>query len=39
MGLTERARKRLSEENIADDILAEYIDTMSDRLCLRLGTE
>ena len=39
MGLTERARKRLSEGNIADDILPGYIDTMSDRLCLRLGTE
>lgn len=38
MGLIERVKKRI-QEDVADDILAEYIDTMSDRICLRLGTD
>lgn len=39
MELIERVRKRISdEEEASDEVLAEYIDTMSDRLCLRLGT-
>ena len=39
MELIERVRKRISdEEEVSDEVLTEYIDTMSDRLCLRLGT-
>ena len=39
MELIERVRKRIpDDEEVSDEVLMEYIDTMSDRLCLRLGT-
>ena len=37
--LLERVKKRLSDINIEDDKLNECIQTISDRLCLRLGTQ
>lgn len=39
MDMLARVRKRIPEDTISDDDLQEYIDTMSDRLCLRLGMD
>lgn len=39
MDMLERVRKRIPEDTVSDDTLKEYIETMSDRLCLRLGLE
>lgn len=39
MNMIERVRKRIPEDTVSDDVLQEYIDTMSDRLCLRLGLD
>lgn len=39
MDLKARVRKRIPYDEVADDILGEYIVTVSDRLCLRLGAE
>lgn len=39
MDMLARVRKRIPEDTISDDDLQEYIDTMSDRLCLRLGLD
>ena len=39
MDMLERVRKRIPEDTVSDDDLQEYIDTMSDRLCLRLGLD
>ncbi len=39
MDMLERVRKRIPEDTVSDDTLNEYIATMSDRLCLRLGLE
>ena len=38
-GLIERLKIRLSDTQLSDDQLAEYLTTMSDRLCLRLGVD
>ncbi len=35
--LIDRVRARLQDEDISEDLLSEYIDTVSDRLCMRLG--
>ncbi len=40
MELLERVRRRIPDEDeVSDDVLDEYISTVSDRLCLRLGVE
>ena len=39
MDLKTRVRKRIPYDEVTDDVLEEYIVTVSDRLCLRLGTE
>ena len=40
MELIERVRKRIPyDEGVSDEVLMEYIDTVSDRLCLRLGVD
>lgn len=39
MGLLERVRLRIPEDTVSDEILEEYIATVSDRLLLRLGAE
>lgn len=40
MELIERVRKRIPDtEEMTDDVLEEYISTVSDRLCLRLGAD
>lgn len=40
MELIERVRKRIPDsEEVTDDVLEEYISTVSDRLCLRLGVD
>lgn len=39
MDLKARVRRRIPCDEATDDILKEYIITVSDRLCLRLGTE
>lgn len=38
-GLLERLKTRLPDTELTDDQLMEYLQTMSDRLCLRLGVE
>ena len=38
-GLLERLKTRLPDAELTDDQLMEYLQTMSDRLCLRLGVE
>ncbi len=37
--IIDRVRSRLGEIQITDDLLSEYISTVSDRLCLRLGQD
>ena len=37
VGLLNRVITRLHNEDVSIDVLAEYIRTVSDRLCLRLG--
>lgn len=37
--LLERLKVRLSDTRMTDEQLAEYLQTMSDRLCLRLGVD
>lgn len=37
--IIDRVRMRLRELNVSDDLLSEYISTVSDRLCLRLGKD
>ena len=37
--LLARLKVRLPETNLTDSQLTEYLQTMSDRLCLRLGAE
>lgn len=38
--LIERVRKRIPDsDEVTDDVLEEYICTVSDRLCLRLGVD
>lgn len=37
--MIKRVKKRLEGENPSDDILEEFIDTVRDRLCIRLGEE
>lgn len=39
MKLIERVRARIPDSIEDDDLFQEYIQTISDRLCLRLGTE
>lgn len=40
MELIERVRKRIPDsDEVTDDVLEEYICTVSDRLCLRLGVD
>lgn len=40
MELIERVRKRIPDtEEVTNDVLEEYISTVSDRLCLRLGVD
>lgn len=39
MELIDRIRDRIPESIEDDDFFKEYIQTISDRLCLRLGTE
>lgn len=39
MDMLSRVAIRLPDQEISTDILSEYIQTVSDRLCLRLGTE
>lgn len=40
MGLIERVRKRIPDsDEVTDEVLEEYICTVSDRLCLRLGVD
>lgn len=38
MNLIDRVRARIPESIEDDDLFEEYIQTVSDRLCLRLGT-
>lgn len=38
MSLIDRVRARIPESIEDDDLFEEYIQTVSDRLCLRLGT-
>lgn len=37
MEMLERVKKRISDAMLKDEVLEEYISTISDRLCLRLG--
>lgn len=39
MDLIERVAGRLSDCPVDDTVLQDYIDTVSDRLCLRLGVD
>ncbi len=39
MDLIEKIRKRIPEDTVRDGLLLEYIQTVSDRLCLRLGED
>lgn len=39
MELIKRVRIRIPEDTVDDELLKEYIDTVSDRLCLRIGAE
>ena len=39
MDLLDRVRVRIPEDTVGDDLLNEYISTVSDRLCLRLGAD
>lgn len=36
--ILERVKTRIPEDTVSYDLLEEYIQTVSDRLCLRLGT-
>lgn len=37
--MLERVRIRITQEEASDDVINEFIKTVSDRLCLRLGVE
>lgn len=37
MDMLERVRNRIQDATVKDEVLDDYINTISDRLCLRLG--
>lgn len=37
--IAERARVRLLDDSVTDDMLSEYAQTATDRICLRLGVD
>lgn len=37
--IVDRVKLRLTDEEISEAVLNEYIETVSDRLCIRLGTD
>lgn len=39
MDILQRVRIRITDPNVSDELLNEYIQTIMDRLCLRLGAE
>lgn len=39
MDILQRVRVRITDPNVSDELLNEYIQTIMDRLCLRLGAE
>ena len=39
MDMLERLKTRLPDTELTDEQLSEYLQTMSDRLCLRLGVD
>lgn len=39
MDILQRARVRIPDKNASDELLNEYIQTVTDRLCLRLGVD
>ena len=39
MDILQRVRIRITDPNVSDELLNEYIQTILDRLCLRLGAE
>ena len=39
MNMLDRVMRRIPDCIADDDVIQDYIDTVSDRLCLRLGTD
>lgn len=39
MEILDRVRLRIPKEEASEDLLLDYIDTISDRLCIRLGVD
>ena len=39
LDILQRVRIRITDPNVSDELLNEYIQTIMDRLCLRLGAE
>lgn len=37
--IASRARVRLMDDSVSDDMLNEYVQTATDRICLRLGVD